>query len=145
MEGSMITIRHILAQKGDRILDIPASATLTEAAQEMSRHGVGALAVRADGAIIGLLSERDLVLRLAKDGTRTATEPISDVMQPTVDIDIDEDLNTGLGLMTNRRRRHLLVRDGGAVVGMVSIGDLVKATLEEQAGTISSLHQYITG
>lgn len=141
----MITIRQILAHKGNRILEIPASATLTEAAQAMSSQGVGALAVRANGDIIGLLSERDLVLRLARDGTRTATEPISDAMQPTVDIDIDEDLNTGLGLMTNRRRRHLLVRDGGTVVGMVSIGDLVKATLEEQAGTISSLHQYITG
>lgn len=141
----MITIRQILAHKGDRILEIPASATLTEAAQAMSSQGVGALAVRSNGTIIGLLSERDLVLRLARDGTRTATEPISDAMQPTVEIDIDEDLNTGLGLMTNRRRRHLLVRDGDRVAGMVSIGDLVKATLEEQAGTISSLHQYITG
>lgn len=141
----MITIRQILAHKGDRILDLPSTATLAEAAQAMSSHGVGALAIRDRGTITGLLSERDLVLRLAKDGAHAAAIPISEVMQPAVDIDVDEDLNAGLGLMTDRRRRHLLVREHGAVVGMVSIGDLVKATLEEQAGTISSLHQYITG
>jgi len=141
----MITIRQVLADKGARLLGIEATATLAEAAQVMSEKGVGALAVRSDNAIVGMLSERDVVLSVAKLGSSAANVPVRSVMQATVEITVDDELMDGLRLMTDRRRRHLLVRDQGHVVGMVSIGDLVKAVHEEQVGTISSLHQYITG
>ncbi len=141
----MITIRKILGRKGERILGVEANATVAEAARAMSEHGVGALAVRQGPDIIGLLSERDLVLCLANVGLGTADVPAAKTMQPAVEIGIDDDIMDGLRLMTDRRRRHLLVREDGRIVGVVSIGDLVKALHDEQAGTISSLHQYITG
>lgn len=141
----MPTIRQVLLRKDDRLLGVDVQASLSEAAGIMSAQGVGALIVREDDAIVGLLSERDLVLCLARQGAAAAATPARQAMQPAVDIDIDDGLMDGLRLMTDRRRRHLLVRDGGRVVGVVSIGDLVKAVHEEQVGTISSLHQYITG
>lgn len=141
----MITIRQILSKKGDRIVGVGANADLAEAARTMSTQGVGALAVRDGQSIVGLLSERDLVLSLAQLGTGAATVTATVAMQPAPEIDIDEEILQGLRMMTDRRRRHLLVREEGRIVGMVSIGDLVKAMHEEQVGTISSLHQYITG
>ena len=141
----MITIRQILAHKGDHIIGISQQASLTEAAETMSVHGVGALVVRDGEQIVGMLSERDLVLSLAKLSQGVAAATVSVAMQPSVDLDVDDDVMAGLREMTDRRRRHLLVRHLGQVVGVVSIGDLVKALHEEQVGTISSLHQYITG
>lgn len=141
----MITIRQILARKGSHIFGVSYLATAAEAASAMSSYGVGALAVRNGEAIVGLLSERDLVLCLAENGSDVAGITVMAAMHPPLEIEVDEDIQAALGMMTDRRRRHLLARDGERIVGMVSIGDLVKAGLEEQAGTITSLHQYITG
>ena len=141
----MITIRQILAHKGGNVVGIDGTVSLAAAARTMSERGVGALAVRAGEAIVGVLSERDLVLCLAKLGATAADATAATVMQPALTIAIDDELMAGLHLMTNRRRRHLLVQQDGQIIGMVSIGDLVKAIHEEQVGTISSLHQYITG
>lgn len=141
----MITIRQILARKGDRIVGVDARTRIAGAAEVMSKEGVGALVVREGDAVVGLLSERDLVLCLARCGASAANSTAAEAMQASVDIGIDDDLMDGLRLMTDRRRRHLLVRQDGKVLGVVSIGDLVKAVHEEQVGTISSLHQYITG
>lgn len=141
----MATLSRILARKGDRILDITDNASLVQAAQAMAGHGVGALAVRRDGTIVGVVSERDLVLLLARLGGAAASTPVGEAMQAAVEISADADLNQGLEMMTDRRRRHLLVRQEDQIVGLLSIGDLVKALHEEQVGTISSLHQYITG
>lgn len=141
----MITIRQILAAKGGQVFSVQSQANLGEAATTMAERGIGALAVHEGEVIVGLLSERDLVVCLARQGVGAATAAVASVMQPPLHIDIDADLHDGLGQMTDRRRRHLLVQDHGRVVGMVSIGDLVKAVHDEQVGTISSLHQYITG
>lgn len=140
----MITIREILHTKGDRIVGIGAHATLAEAARCMSEHGVGALAVRDGSTVVGMLSERDLVLALAKHDAGAAATEVGQAMHPSTEIGPDDDIDEAMRRMTDRRRRHLLVRDGGATLGMVSIGDLVKAMQEEQAGTITSLHRYIT-
>jgi CBS domain-containing protein len=110
----------------------------------MSEHGVGALAVRDGDTIVGIVSERDLVLSLAKHGAGTAGEATAVAMQPVLSIDVEDDVMDGMRLMTDRRRRHVLVQERDQVIGLVSIGDLVKAVHEEQVGTISSLHQYIT-
>lgn len=140
----MATIAQIVARKGNRIIDIPADATLTEAARIMAADGVGALVVREGVAFAGVLSERDLVLRLADQGAAAAATRVRDAMQVAVEIDSEADLDQGMALMTDRRRRHLLVRSEGRMMGLVSIGDLVKALHEEQVGTITSLHRYIT-
>ena len=140
----MITIRQILAHKGNRIVGISSQASVTEAARTMSEHGVGSLAVLESNVIVGLVTERDLVLCLALRGSDAANATTATTMQSFVDIDVDDELMDGLRVMTNRRRRHLLVRQDGRCVGIVSIGDLAKAIHEEQLGTISSLCQYIT-
>ena len=141
----MITIRQILAHKGGHIVGIGAACSLADAARTMSERGVGALAVWDGDTIVGMLSERDLVLHLATCGAGVANVTVATAMQPPADIGIDEELMGGLRQMTDRRRRHLLVREDGKIVGVISIGDLAKANHEEQVGTISSLHQYITG
>jgi len=144
-EGVMSPISQVLSRKGGSVLAIDADATLHSAAQMMDRHGVGSLAVRSAGAIIGILSERDLVLQLARGAGAVVATTVRDAMHELHEIDWDDDVHYAMTLMTNRQVRHLLVRRQGALAGIVSIGDLVKATIAEQEDAIASLHQYITG
>lgn len=140
----MITIREILNGKGNRIVSVGSRATLADAARCMSEQGVGALAVCDGEEVAGMLSERDLVLALAGHRAEAAAMSVAAAMRPAAEIGPDDEIDEAMRRMTDRRRRHLLVRDGEVPIGMVSIGDLVKAMQEEQAGTITSLHRYIT-
>lgn len=141
----MSPISQVLSHKGGAVLAIDADATLHSAAQMMAKHGIGSLAVRSAGAIIGILSERDLVLRLASGAGAVVATTVRDAMHELHEIDWDDDVRHAMTLMTDRQVRHLLVRRQGELVGIVSIGDLVKATIAEQEGAIATLHQYITG
>lgn len=141
----MSPISQVLSHKGGAVLAIDADATLHSAAQMMARHGVGSLAVRSGGTIIGILSERDLVLRLASGAGAVIVMTVRDAMHEVHEIDWDDDIRHAMALMTDRQVRHLLVRREGMLVGIVSIGDLVKATIAEQEGAIASLQHYITG
>lgn len=140
----MSTISQVLGRKGCTILAIDADATLHAAAQVMAKHGVGSLAVRSGDAIIGILSERDVILRLASVAGAAIAAPVREAMHTLQEADWDDDIRLAMTLMTNRQMRHLLVRREGALVGIVSIGDLVKATIDEQEGAIATLQQYIT-
>ncbi len=140
----MSTVARIVARKGSRIIDVPAAVSLADAARIMAAEGVGALVVRDGVSFAGILSERDVVLRLAEQGAAAAGVAVREAMQAAVEIDGEADLEQAMALMTDRRRRHLLVRSEGRVLGLVSIGDLVKALHDEQVGTITSLHRYIT-
>lgn len=111
----------------------------------MAEKGVGALLVRDGERVVGIVSERDYARRVILRGRRSSDTLVEAIMTAeVVDIDADRSVADGLALMTDRRIRHLPVRDaGGELLGVVSIGDLVKAVIEEQRMLIEQLEQYI--
>lgn len=140
-------VQGILARKGDRVATIDAGATLAGALAQLRDEGVGALVVAPTGDCVeGIVSERDLVRRLAEAGADALGEPVRDVMtSPVVTCAPDDDVAHLMRLMTDRRVRHLPVVDGGGrLVGIVSIGDLVKVRLAELEVENRSLVGYLS-
>ena len=125
----------ILSQKGsNEVATIAPTATVSEAVSQLASRSFGALVVSAgDGMIDGILSERDIVRRLGNDGTGVLDQPVGSVMTSTVETCTTEETALEvLGRMTRGRFRHLPVVDGdGRMTGLLSIGDVVKARLEE--------------
>jgi CBS domain-containing protein len=139
-------VSGILAAKGSTVATIAPTATVAEAADELRLRGVGALVVSTDGRRIeGIVSERDLVRRLAERGEHMMGEPVAGLM--TTDVrtcaptDAAEDL---MRLMTEHRIRHLPVATDGVLTGIVSIGDVVKWRVTELEDEARQLHDYIT-
>lgn len=141
----MSIIEHILEHKERVIHAVSPDVTLHDAASIMTVHGVSSLLVRADQVYVGILSERDIVQRLAQTTGSICDTPVWQVMHEICDVDCDEDIQHAMGLMTDRRIRHLLVRDHGEPIGVISIGDLVKAYIDDREGAITSLSHYIAG
>ncbi|WP_370325476.1 CBS domain-containing protein [Euzebya sp.] len=142
------TVETIIARKGGAVVTVPPAATLGRAAALLAEHNIGALVVSADGdRVDGILSERDIVRRFAADdGVATSSVAVSSAMtadvhsvEPTATV--DELMET----MTNRRIRHVPVVDGGRLVGIISIGDVVKNRMDELETERASLQQYVTG
>jgi len=126
-------VTEILRAKGANVLTVWPGASVRSAIDRMARAGVGALAVVDDsGALVGLLSERDVVRALAADGDAAMSRAVSDVTsRHVVTCSKDDSLSDLMAMMTDRRVRHLPVIDDGRIIGIVSIGDLVKARLHE--------------
>ncbi|MFT3766269.1 MAG: CBS domain-containing protein [Minicystis sp.] len=141
----MSTIARILERKDSSIHSISADASLHQAAVVMTRNRVGSLLVRSAEGNVGLLSERDIVQRLALATSDAYDTPVWQAMHEICEVDSDQDIHHAMELMTDRRVRHLVVRHDGDVIGLVSIGDLVKACIDDQEGAILSLSHYITG
>ena len=141
----MHSIRDILSEKGAKVLSIDPSVTVFDALQQMADHGIGALLVLQNGKPVGLFSERDYARKLALRGLRSRETPVSAVMSsPVITISPDASVQEGMQIMTQLFVRHLPVVDGaGNLLGMVSIGDLVKAVIQDQAALIEQLESYI--
>jgi len=137
-------ISTILATKGDKIVTARPSQTLKEAASLLVQHRIGALiVVDQAGALVGILSERDLV-REAAEHAGILGRTVGEVMTQTVLTGSpQEDLRSVLQTMTNGRFRHLPILDRGKLVGVISIGDVVKAQLDEYAGEIDTLQDSV--
>ncbi len=139
-------VSQILKSKGADVVDIERHRSIRDAAELMMTHGIGAVLVRDGTGICGILSERDIARGVAAEGESAARAAVETLM--TVDIvtcaptDKTDELMT---LMTNRRIRHLPVMVGGELVGMVSIGDIVKARLTELESHSEALQTYIAG
>lgn len=139
-------IRDILQNKGTAIWSASPDETVLEAIRRMAEHGVGALLVLEDGQLVGLFSERDYSRKVILKGLRSQDTPVRTVMStPVLTISPDATVQQGLSMMTEKFVRHLPVTDGSGVVGLVSIGDLVKAVIEDQQTLIEQLERYITG
>jgi len=140
----MTTIRQILARKPD-IYSVLPQATIYDALREMADRNIGALLVLREGEIVGIFSERDYARKVALLGKSSRDTPVGEVMTTKV-VTIDPDRTAGecMVLMTAGRFRHLPVVEGGRLVGVISIGDVVRAVVEEQEFTIRQLESYLT-
>ena len=140
----MHSIRDIVREKGATVRSIDPDVTVFDALKLMADYGIGALLVVQDGKPVGLFSERDYARKLALRGLRSRETPVSAVMSaPVLTISPDASVQEGMQVMTAKFVRHLPVVDGSGVIGMVSIGDLVKAVIQDQQALIEQLEAYI--
>jgi CBS domain-containing protein len=140
----MTIVRQLLDRKGRALFSVEPDTPVLEAIRAMATHQVGALLVMADGSLRGIVSERDYARKVILLGRASADTPVRDIMSsPVVTVQPDTTVQACMQLMTDRHVRHLPVTDGGKVVGMVSIGDLVKAVIAEQQQQIEQLESYI--
>lgn len=138
-------IVSILKDKGDKVYSLSGQATLEEAAKELNARRVGAIVVLdGDGALAGVLSERDIVREIAKSGPAALSSKVSEAMtKAVITATPDETVDVGMARMTDRRIRHLPVIAGGKLVGIISIGDLVKRKIEEAEAHAEAMKSYI--
>ncbi len=142
----MRTAGHLLAAKGSQIYAIDPDAPVLQALQEMADKHVGALLVIRDGELKGIVSERDYARKVILLGRSSAETPVWEIMiSPVITISPELSVHRCMRLMTERRIRHLPVVDEGQLLGMLSIGDLVKAVIEDQQQEIEQLQRYIAG
>jgi CBS domain-containing protein len=140
----MTLVRQLLVHKGRAIFSVEPEAPVLEAIRAMATHHVGALLVMQDAKLAGIVSERDYARKVILMGRSSADTPVREIMSsPVVTVSPDDTVQTCMELMTERRVRHLPVTESGKVVGVVSIGDLVKAVMAEQQQQIEQLESYI--
>jgi CBS domain-containing protein len=138
-------LSEILDEKGHDVLEIEADASVFEAVKRMVEANVGSLLVREGGDIAGIVTERDYLRRAALEGRPDKETPVREIMtSPVIVVTPDTPVDECMALVTDRRIRHLPVVDGGEVVGMISIGDLVKFKSKQQSFEIKYLTEYIT-
>ncbi len=143
----MLLVKHLLDRKGHEIWSVDVATPVLTAIRMMAERGVGALPVLSDGQLAGMVSERDYARKVFLMGRASADTPVSQIMSsPVITVTPDERVHRCMELMTEKRIRHLPVVDGtGSMVGMISIGDLVRAVMEEQRETIEQLERFIAG
>ena len=138
-------LREILDGKGREVLTIDGDATVLDAVARMVEANVGSLLVTDRGEIAGIVTERDYLRRVALESRDDRSTPVREIMSsPLIVVTHETSVDECMALMTDRRVRHLPVVEDGEVVGMVSIGDLVKYRSRQQSFEISYLTQYIT-
>jgi signal-transduction protein with cAMP-binding, CBS, and nucleotidyltransferase domain len=139
------TVEKILEGKGREILSIEADASVYDAAKQMIDANVGAMLVSVDGRISGIVTERDYLRRVTLEGRSDKETPVREIMSsPLIVVAPDTSVEECMSLMTERRIRHLPVAEHGEIVGVISIGDVVKFTSKLQSVQIQYLTEYIT-
>src|SRR4029077_8441716 len=136
--------RHLIDQKSRTLYSVQPDDPVLEAIRLMAEHHVGALLVMKGTELQGIISERDYARKVILHGRSSAETHVREIMSsPVITVSPDQTVQDCMKLMTDRRVRHLPVVEGSQVVGMISIGDLVKAVIEEQQQTIEQLESYI--
>ena len=142
----MLRVKHLLARKGPEIWSIDSDEPVLAAIQMMADHHVGALPVLRDGQLAGIISERDYARKVILLRRSSAETPVWQIMSsPVVTVGPEDAVRHCMEGVTEQRIRHLPVVDDGHMIGMISIGDLVRAVIEEQQETIEQLERFITG
>ena len=141
-----MTIALILQGKGHAVTSTTSSARVREAVALIAERRIGALPVIDDGRVTGVFSERDVIACLAEAGPDALDKSVGDVMtSPAVTVEPGTPVIAALSLMTRRRIRHLPVLEDGAIIGLVSIGDLVKFRIDRIEDEASAMREYIQG
>lgn len=139
-----MTVRQLLAQKGSRVETIRPEKTVFEALEKMASANIGALVVTDGGEIVGILSERDYARKVILAGRASRDTPVREIMShPVVTIEPAASVEACMQMMTDEHVRHLPVVDDGAMVGIISIGDVVKTLISEKDYMIEQLQSYI--
>jgi CBS domain-containing protein len=141
---NMKLVKQLLEAKGRHVLSISPDATVLDAVKLMAEKGVGALTVMEGTALVGVITERDYARKVILKGRASDTTTIREIMtSEVITTSGDESVEKCMNMMTDGRMRHLPVVDDGRVVGIISIGDLVKAVIADQKEEIEHLEQYI--
>ncbi|HET6807241.1 MAG TPA: CBS domain-containing protein [Frateuria sp.] len=141
----MRQVRHLLQSKGSDVYAIAPEAPVLDAIRQMAERRVGALVVMKGETLAGIVSERDYARKVILQGRSSAQTAVADIMSgEPLTISPETDVFDCMRLCTERRVRHLPVVEDGRVVGVISIGDLVKAVIDAQAEQIEQLQRYIT-
>jgi CBS domain-containing protein len=142
----MGSVGVILKKKGHDVYSITPEASVYVALQLMADKDVGCLVVQKDNAVVGIISERDYARKIVLKGRFSKDVDVSEIMtSEVIRISPDEDIERCMELMTYHRTRHLPVFENDRLVGMISVGDIVKAIIEKQEETIKQLENYIKG
>ena len=140
------TIELLLRDKGSDIWRVSAKTLVYDAIALMAEKKIGALLVIDDGKLVGILSERDYARKVTLKGKSSRETQVREIMSsPVIHVTSHETVGEVMSLMTEHRIRHMPVVEDGQVVGVLSIGDIVKWIIDAQQATISQLHGYITG
>ena len=139
-------VSNLLDGKGTMVVTVTRDATVGDVIADLAHHRIGALVVSPDGiAIQGIVSERDIVKRLSVLRTQLLDDPVASIMSTDVRVcSPSDDVESIMNLMTENRFRHVPVVDGGRLVGIVSIGDVVKSRIQELEKDRNELMEYIT-
>ncbi|SDG46226.1 CBS domain-containing protein [Dyella sp. 333MFSha] len=141
----MQQVKHLLEGKGKAVYAVAPDASVYEAIRQMADKNVGALVVIKGSELVGIVSERDYARKVILKDRSSRDTPVAEIMTASViTVASDATVDECMRLCTDGRLRHLPVLDGTSIVGVVSIGDLVKAVISEQRETINQLESYIT-
>ncbi|MBX3664833.1 MAG: CBS domain-containing protein [Burkholderiales bacterium] len=140
----METVSQLLQGKGGNVWWVSPESSVFDALKLMAEKNCGALLVMADGRLLGVLSERDYARKVILLGKSSHELSVRDIMsEKVVCVSPEQTVDDCMGLMSSKRIRHLPVLDGGRIIGVLSVGDLVKAVIEMQQQTIQQLESYI--
>ena len=143
---SKASVRALLDSKGWTVHTISPDATVFDAISQMAEHGIGALVVLDEGKLIGIISERDYTRKVILKGRHSQQTAVREILAEVSALaTLDDTVGACMVSLTESRERYLPVVDQGAVVGIVSLGDLIKWTVVEQKETISHLQSHIVG
>ena len=139
-----VTINQLLKEKGPKVFFISPNQTVFQALEVMAAKDVGALIVLADAKLVGIFSDRDYVRHIILKGKSSKESTVGEMMTTKVYFaKLEQTIEEAMAIMTNKRIRHLPVMEGEAVVGMITIGDLVKKIIDHQVFIIEQLENYI--
>lgn len=142
----MHSVRQLLEGKSARVVSVVQETPVLEVIRLMAEHGIGSVLVMRGDQLIGIATERDYARKVILKGRSSQDTPVADVMSsPVISVGPGDDVRHCMQIVTERRIRHLPVLEDGVVVGLISIGDLLKWVIEEQKQEIEQLQQYIAG
>lgn len=142
----MHSIRQILEGKTAQVVCVTEQTPVLEVIRLMAEHAIGSVLVMRGDALVGIATERDYARKVILKGRSSQDTPVADIMSsPVITVSPGEDIRRCMQIVTEKRIRHLPVVEGGGVVGLISIGDLLKWVIREQEQEIEQLQQYIAG